>query len=99
MTHEYLRLNNTIRGFHLTVPQINREGGSVQVSESSNADVPSLWFLAADEQGNHVQIELDATSAYHFAEQIMNLLRCHYQGDVRPDDRITAFLEAPPGKD
>lgn len=92
MYHEHLKFDTNARGAHWTMPQTNHVGASAQAYESSNANGPSVWFALADEQGNVVYVELNATSAYHFAEAIMNLLRCHYQGDARPDDRVTAFL-------
>lgn len=86
------------RGFDYTAPIQSTYGGEVSASESSSAEGPHIWLWATNPAKlNHpngpqpkqeTAIHLTAENAWRLAEQLMTLVRDHYQGDARPEHRI-----------
>lgn len=100
------------RGFD-SMPEVEGANGEiVQVRESSAAGGPHLWLdLDAlvepkDDQGNvtgapqwtGLTAHLTAEAAWQLAEQLMFLVKEHYQGDARPtvDRRAADFVKNKP---
>jgi hypothetical protein len=90
---EHLKIARSVRGF-LRAPVIagTYPNESVEVYESSNAENPAVWIKGIECVGSGSRVELTAENAYRFAEQIMALVANHHAGDLRPDDRVTAFV-------
>jgi hypothetical protein len=92
--YDHLRATVTDRGFrHMPIVE-GRYGGFARVYESSAASRPHLWLNVnrgrrTDDPGAHedqnvgnVTLHLDARSALALAEQLLYLLRQHYQYDA-----------------
>lgn len=99
MTHTQTDTNQ--RGFDYMAPIQSTYNGEVSASESSSAEGPHIWLWASNPaEPNHpngpqpkqeTAIHLTAENAWRLAEQIMTLVRDHYQGDARPKQRLADF--------
>lgn len=78
----------TGRGFARMDPIKAEHGdGEVQVYESSAASGAHVWLRTSDVKmgiPREMALHLTAEDAWRLAEQIMTLVRGHYQGDARP---------------
>lgn len=83
-TPEHLKPIPSSRGFAvmpaLRSPDLD---DVITAYESSNADGPHVW-VSIDPRDGIPRCELTAEDAWKFAEQLMTLVRNHYQGDARP---------------
>jgi hypothetical protein len=99
MLPAHLDVTQSSRGFDHLPPIPSEYGGIVRVYVSSAATGPSVWLCAVapvdlnDPTGPAVDatMHLTAEDAWHLAEQLMTLVRDHYQGDARPDQRVADF--------
>lgn len=93
--------HTTARGFDYLQPVPSAYGGQGTVSESSAASGPHLWLDVEcpanlnEPEGPTVEaiLHLTAEHAWRLAEQLMTLVRDHYQGDARPESRIADFTD------
>lgn len=98
---EHVEATTTDRGFDHMPPIPSSYGGEVRAYESSNASGPHIWLNATVpvnlNQPNGPTLEaslhLTAENAWRLAEQLMVLVRDHYQGDDRPEQRIADLLD------
>lgn len=94
---EHLIVETSDRGFDYLPPILGSyadwlTGSKVEAYESSSAVGPHIWLMAtAPVDLNHpdgptveAPIHLTAENAWRLAEQIMYLVRNHYQGDASP---------------
>jgi hypothetical protein len=83
---DHLTVSTTERGFDHLPPIQSSYGGDVRVYESSAAGGPHIWLRATDlnlPDGLTVEatLHLTAENAQHLAEQIMFLVKNHYQSE------------------
>lgn len=76
----------TGRGFKHLKSVAGAYGGEVKVYESSAAMGPHIWLLAKDPDDSEAIVHLSAEAAWEVAQQMLWLLRNHYQGDATPED-------------
>jgi hypothetical protein len=93
MTADHLTASTSGRGFK-RLPDIPGEyGGSISVYESSAARGPHVWLQVTvpvdparpDGRTVEVPVHLAAENAHRLAEQLLLLVREHYQGDATPE--------------
>lgn len=92
---EHLQVTTTNRGFDHMPSIPSTYGGSVRAYESSAAGGPHLWLHIATPSGNGgglAHAHLTAADAWHLGEQLLQLVRDHYQGDARPAQRTVDIL-------
>ena len=80
---EYGHLNGQMspRGFKY-MPAIpgRRDRGAASVYEASHAEAPCIWLKVEDDGEGATTVALEAEKAFALAEQILYLVRNHYQG-------------------
>lgn len=94
MSREHLETTTTDRGFDHLPPIPSEYGGEVRVSESSAAFGPHVWLRATcpadlNRPGGptvEAPMHLTAENAWKVAEQLMYLVKNHYQGDASPGE-------------
>jgi hypothetical protein len=59
-------------------------GDTAEVYESSAAEGPHAWLKVRDESGKEVIGHFTASQLWQLAEQMQDVVRNHYQGDVTP---------------
>jgi hypothetical protein len=99
---EHLETITSNRGFDRLPPIPSTHAGDVRVFESSAADGPHIWLKATapanlnEPEGRAVEapLHLTAENAWRLAEQLMLLVRHHYQGDARPEQLHADLLDA-----
>lgn len=103
---DHLKITTTNRGFDHMAPIPSEYGGTIRAYESSAAIEPGIWVRAVApvslNEPNGLTVEapmhLTAENAWRLAEQLMTLVRDHYQGDARPERRVADFVEPGPGR-
>jgi hypothetical protein len=91
---DHLTTTTSERGFDHMEPIPSEYGGHITAYESSAASGPHIWLTAVapvdlnNPNGPTAEapMHLTAENAWRLAEQLMALVRNHYQGDARPDD-------------
>lgn len=74
----HLNVSTSDRGFDHLPPIEGAYGGQVRVYESSSAEGPHIWLNAKDSTDD-ATLHLTAADAVKLAEQIMFLIKHHYQ--------------------
>jgi hypothetical protein len=94
---EHLDLNGVADRGLAHMPKIpGTYGGDVMVYMSSAAVGPHVWLSAADQHGRSGAVHLTAEAAWKLAEQLMSLVRNHYQGDATPEWARTGTVDVDP---
>jgi hypothetical protein len=85
----HLKIYTTPRGLARMPTISGSSSGIIRVYESSAASEPRIWLQIINDDSVH--IHLTAEAAWKLAEQIMHLVKNHYQGDATPEDAIGAL--------
>jgi len=91
-TPDHLQVTTTDREFDHLPPIQSTYGDEFRAYESSAAEGPCIWLAITMRDSKDVHAHLTAENAWHLAEQIMTLVRDHYQGDARPEQRIADLI-------
>jgi hypothetical protein len=100
-TPGHLTVNTSGRGFDGLPPIPSEYGGEVSVYESSAAGSPHIWLRAEapidlnrpNGPTHEAAIHPTAENAWRLAEQLMFLVRNHYQGDESPEGDLDAIRD------
>jgi len=108
-TRPHLRRTRTDRGFAHLPPIVDdtpdpNERTEVRVYESSSAEGPHVWLALRGPNYWHqlsegearVAANLTTDAAWHVAEQLITLVRAHYQGGSPPVDAAYVVTELGP---